>query len=70
MTPHSVHYGLAHERITTRQAALDAAFAAHPSRFKGKRPEPTRLPTAAWINPPLRKVTKAEIPTETLHPAQ
>ena len=57
MTPHSVHYGLAHELITTRQAALDAAFAAHPSRFKGKRPEPAKLPTTAWINPPLEPPT-------------
>jgi hypothetical protein len=55
MTPHNVHYSLAHELIKTRQAALDAAFAAHSSRFKGKRPEPARLPTAAWINPPLKK---------------
>jgi len=70
MTPHSVHYGLAHELITTRQAALDVVFAAHPNRFKGRRPAPAKLPAAAWINPPQKKETETEIPTETLHPAQ
>ncbi len=38
MTPHSVHYGHAKAMLVTRQAALDAAFLAHPSRFKSKRP--------------------------------
>ncbi|WP_420715504.1 IS3 family transposase [Cupriavidus sp. D39] len=52
MTPHSVHYGLAQELHLTRQAALDTAFRASPNRFKGRRPEPPRLPTAVWINPP------------------
>jgi len=52
MTPHSVHYGLAQELRLTRQAALDTAFRASPKRFKGRRPEPPRLPTAVWINPP------------------
>ena len=70
MTPHSVHHGLAHALITTRQQALDVAFAAYPSRFKGKRPAPEKLPTAAWINPPPKKDTDTEISTETLHPAQ
>lgn len=46
MTPHSVHYGLAQELHLTRQAALDTAFRASPNRFKGRRPEPPRLPTA------------------------
>ncbi|MCW2312082.1 hypothetical protein M2244_001820 [Rhodoferax antarcticus] len=48
MTPHSVHHGLAHELIVTRQAALDVAFTAYPNRFKGRRPTPAQLPTAAW----------------------
>ena len=70
MTPHSVHHGLAHALITTRQAALDVAFTAYPNRFKGRRPAPAKLPTAAWINPPLKKETETEISTEPLHPAQ
>ena len=52
MTPYSVHYGYAQEVHVTRQAALDAAFEAHPRRFKSKKPQPPALPTAAWINPP------------------
>ena len=52
MTPHSVHYGLAQAMQIERQAALDVAFAAHPKRFKGRRPQLAPLPVAAWINPP------------------
>ncbi|MEP6588720.1 MAG: integrase core domain-containing protein, partial [Polaromonas sp.] len=66
MTPHSVHHGLAQDLLITRQASLDAAFAAHPNRFKGKRPAPPELPTAAWINPPKKDPTEPE----TLNPAQ
>lgn len=53
MTPHSVHYGQAEQLRSLRQAALDVAFRAAPNRFKGRRPEPPALPTAAWINPPI-----------------
>ena len=70
MTPHSVHHGRAHELMTTRQAALDVAFTAYPNRFKGRRPAPAKLPTAAWINPPQKKETDAKTSPETLHPAQ
>ena len=52
MTPHSVHCGQAGAMLATRQAALDAAFLAHPNRFKNRNPQPHALPTAAWINPP------------------
>jgi putative transposase len=52
MTPHSVHHGQAQQLRMVRQTALDAAFRAAPNRFKGRRPEPPALPTAAWINPP------------------
>ena len=34
MTPHSVHYGHAQAMLVTRQAALDAAFLAHPTASK------------------------------------
>ena len=57
MTPNSVHYGQAQALFATRQVALDAAFAAHPNRFKGKSPQPPALPTAAWINPPTKEAT-------------
>jgi putative transposase len=52
MTPHSIHYGTAQAIHATRQATLDEAFLAHPNRFKGKQPQPHRLPTEVWINPP------------------
>ena len=52
MTPSSVHYGHAQAARALRQDTLDAAFLANPKRFKGRRPEPPTLPTAAWINPP------------------
>ena len=70
MTPGNVHYGRAHQLITTRQAALDVAFATYPNRFKGRRPAPAQLPTTAWINPPQNKENKAETSPEILHPAQ
>ena len=59
MTPHSVHHGQAEQLRTVRQAVLDEAFHATPNRFKGRRPQPLALPTAAWINPP---------PPETINP--
>lgn len=52
MTPHSVHFGQAQALLVTRQATLDAAFLAHPNRFKHRNPQPQALPTSAWINPP------------------
>jgi putative transposase len=52
MTPEAVHYGHAQALRSARQAALDTAFLATPRRFKGRRPQPHALPTAAWINPP------------------
>ena len=52
MMPHSVHYGLAAQMRATRQATLDTAFLANPTRYKNKRPKLPPMPTAAWINPP------------------
>jgi putative transposase len=52
MTPQAVHYGHAQALREARQVTLDAAFRATPIRFKGRRPKPCELPTAAWINPP------------------
>jgi putative transposase len=52
MIPEDVHYGRTEQVLKTRSAALDAAFAANPVRFKGKRPTPQQPPEAVWINPP------------------
>ena len=51
MTPESIHYGRAQALVSVRQTTLDAAFVANPMRFKGQRPQPPALPTAAWISP-------------------
>lgn len=51
-TPADVHYGLAEVVRDKRAAILDAAYAQHPERFTRKHPEPPKLPTVSWINPP------------------
>ena len=56
MTPESVHLGNATELTRKRSITLDAAFMAHPKRFKHVAPLPPEVPLAAWINPPRRKV--------------
>ena len=57
MTPESVHDGRAHALFAQRAETLNVAFLAHPKRFKGRAPQPPRLPTAAWINPPKQETT-------------
>ena len=52
LTPHTVHYGLAEQRVAARARVLAAAYAAHPERFVGGLPQPPARPTAVWINPP------------------
>ena len=64
MTPESVHHGRAQALYQHRAQTLDTAFLAHPKRFKGKAPQPPKLPTAAWINPP-----KQETPATKTHSA-
>lgn len=39
---------------------LEAAHAAHPERFIRAMPQPPTLPTAVWINPPAKEVTKVQ----------
>jgi putative transposase len=52
MTPESVHYGHAQALFQQRADVLNIAFLKHPNRFKNNAPQPPKLPTAAWINPP------------------
>jgi len=47
-----VHRGQGEQVRAARQAVLTDAYAAHPERFVHKHPEPPKLPTAVWINPP------------------
>lgn len=51
-TPFDVHYGRVEEVQQRRQAALDAAYQRHPTRFIHKLPEAALPPQAVWINPP------------------
>jgi putative transposase len=50
-TPASVHFGTAHNIRAARAEVLTAAYTRNPERFS-RPPEPPKLPTAAWINPP------------------
>jgi putative transposase len=50
-TPADVHFGRHLEVRERRQATLDAAYQAHPERFR-RRPTAPRIPEAAWINRP------------------
>lgn len=54
-TPASVHYGTTTEIRAERARTLDAAYAANPDRFRGRRPTPPKLPAIAWINDPSRE---------------
>jgi len=60
LTPGSVHYGHAEEMLARRAETLDAAYAAHPERFVGRRPRPPALPAAVWINPPITSTENEE----------
>ena len=57
MTTHAVHHGEAAAIHLKRAETLNAAFIAHPERFRGIVPKPPALPTAAWINPPKKEIT-------------
>ena len=52
LTPEMVHRGRGEAVRAARQVVLADAYAAHPERFVRKHPEPPKLPTAVWINPP------------------
>jgi putative transposase len=52
LTPATVHYGHAGQRISQRQAVLDAAYQRYPERFVRRPPQHSSLPGAVWINPP------------------
>jgi putative transposase len=51
-TPADVHHGHAHTVREQRAIVLDVAYDAHPERFVSKPPQPPKLPTNSWINPP------------------
>jgi putative transposase len=51
-TAADVHHGHAHTVRAQRAVILSAAYAEHPERFVRKPPQPPKLPTNSWINPP------------------
>ena len=55
LTPEQVHFGDAPTILEKRQVTLDAAYAAHPERFKA-RPQAGKLPEVVWINAPALPV--------------
>jgi putative transposase len=66
MAPAAVHDGTAAALTAQRAMTLDAAFAAHPIRFKGRAAKPPALPIAAWINPPKKGVVTSPNHTHSL----
>ena len=52
LTPNVVHSGQAQAVRARRALVLDAAHARHSNRFR-THPQPPKLPTSAWINPPI-----------------
>jgi len=65
LTPADVHYGRAATRLTIRHQARVAAYAAHPERFVKGPPRRETLPTAVWINAPI-KTARQDAPGTTI----
>jgi hypothetical protein len=57
-TPADVFHGRVAEVAATRQAALDAAYAAHPERFPNGPPRVRLPPAAVHINPVVTEVVE------------
>jgi putative transposase len=53
LTPEMVDDGRTPQMMAARAHTWQAAFEAHPERFKGKKPEPTPLSRAVWMNQPV-----------------
>jgi putative transposase len=60
LTPAAVHYGRAATILDARQRTRVAAYATHPERFVQGPPRLETLPTAVWINPPVKKPTRQD----------
>jgi len=57
----SILHGSRNLRSMQRRVTLDAAFVAHPTRFKGITPRPPSVPLAVWINPAKKETTSPAI---------
>jgi len=61
MTPLTLHTGGADALLAERQATLDRAYAANPSRFSRGRPKAAAPPREVWINQPALAVAEDEV---------
>jgi len=66
LTPETVHLGQASEVLSRRTVVLEAAFQAHPERFRGRQPKPKAPPQQVWINPPEAASSEAASSPEEL----
>ena len=66
LEPAVVHFGQAAAVRAHRELVLAAAYVAHPERFVNGPPRPADLPTAVWINPPVKKSTRQDAPGTTI----
>lgn len=66
LTPAVVHFGHAATVRAHRAGVLATAYAAHPERFVNGRPRPADLPTAVWINPPVKKPARQDAAGTTI----
>jgi len=66
LEPAVVHFGQAAAVRAHREVVLAAAYGAHPERFVNGPPRPADLPTAVWINPPVKKPARQDAPGPTI----
>ena len=66
LEPAVVHFGQAAAVRAHREVVLAAAYVAHPERFVNGPPRPADLPTAVWINPPVKNPTRQDAPGTTI----
>ncbi len=66
LPPAVVHFGHAAAVRARREVVLAAAYVAHPERFVNGPPRPADLPTAVWINPPVKKPARQDAPGTTI----
>jgi putative transposase len=66
LAPAVVHFGQAPAARAHRAVVLAAAYVAHPERFVNGPPRPADLPTAVWINPPVKKPARQDAPETTI----
>lgn len=66
LTPEQVHSGQFEQVLVNKQAALDAAYQAHPERFVHGRPLAKRPPDKVYLNRPTTQIemTPAPVPAQ------